>query len=488
MIGHDMHHHHHHNLSLVILSVVIAAFASYTALDLASSISMSKGKTRWLWIFSGSLAMGIGIWSMHFIGMLAFNIPGVSIFYDVPLLILSVLVSVVASALALIIITRSNTSVYTYLFGSILMGVAIAGMHYIGIASMIMPLKIEWDYNYVVLSVVVAISSSFLALLLAFNLKEDETIKGVLNRLGGGVVMGLAISSMHYIAMAAMTFIPYEMESGVQSYLLASNGLASAVILGTLCILGIALVASNIDRSLSKKNLLNETLRHAILGRDEFLNIASHELKTPLTSLKLQTQIILKNISGNELNQKKVFQMLEQSNRSIDRITRVVNDMLDISRLSTGKLHLQAEAVSMNSLILDVIERMNPIAESVGSTISFEAKEEITGQWDRFRLDQVLTNLLSNATTYAPGTRIDIKLWKEKNKAWVSVTDHGHGIAKDEFDRIFHRYERGKDTQGQRGLGIGLYIVKEMITKHNGEISVESELGKGAKFTFCLPV
>lgn len=486
MIDHGLHHHH--NGALVVLSIVIAAFASYTALDLASSISLSRGRSKWLWLMAGSLAMGIGIWSMHFIGMLAFSIPGVLIFYDVSLLILSIVVSVVASALALLIITRANASVNTYMFGSLVMGIAISGMHYIGIWSMIMPLKIVWDYAYVTLSILVAMTSSFIALLLAFNLKDDETIRGFLNRVAGGFVMGLAIASMHYTAMAAMTFIPSETPALAQENLLASNGLAAAVILGTLVILGIALIGSNIDRSLSKKNLLNETLRHAIHGRDEFLNIASHELKTPLTSLKLQTQIILKKLAGNELSTEKVSFMLEQSNRSIDRITRVVNDMLDISRLSTGKLNLQTEVFNLSHLVKDVMERMRPIAESVGSSINFEGDETLEGNWDRFRLDQVLTNLISNATAYAAGTPIQITLKKDKKFAFLTISDKGPGLAREEFERIFLRYERGKETHGQRGLGIGLYIVKEIVNMHGGDIWVDSTIGEGSTFTVTLPI
>lgn len=162
--------HHHHNTALVILSIVIAMFASYTALDLASSISLAKGKVRWLWLGAGSLAMGIGIWSMHFIGMLAMSMPGIPIAYDVPLLILSIVVAVFASALTLFLVSRNNTTVSTYIAGSLAMGAAISGMHYIGIWSMRMPAMIVWTYSYVLASIVIAIVASYVALLLAFKL------------------------------------------------------------------------------------------------------------------------------------------------------------------------------------------------------------------------------------------------------------------------------------------------------------------------------
>lgn len=490
-----MHNHfqhsllsHNHNSLLIILSVVIAAFASYTALDIANSISFSRGKIKWFWLLGGSLAMGIGIWSMHFIGMLAFSIDGVSIFYDVPLLVLSIVVAIVASAVSLIIIAHQNASVRTYFCGSLAMGAAISGMHYIGIWSMRMPLEIIWDYNYVVLSVLVAIAASFIALLLAFKLKDDDSIKGFLYRGAGSLVMGGAIASMHYIAMFAMDFVESANVDFNDELLLASNGLASAVIVSTLLILGIALVGSNIDRTLSKKNILNEALQDALKARDEFLSIASHELKTPLTSLKLQTEIILRKASSAEVVVEKLLLMLEQSHQSINRITRVVDDMLDISRLSIGKLTLQLEEFDLSQLVYDVVERMRANIESTGGSVVFVKKTMIVGHWDKFRIEQVLINLIANAIQYAPGTVIEIELYKSGGFAQLCVSDKGRGIPPEEFEKIFLRYERGRLSNDQRGLGIGLFIVKEILQMHKGDISIQSELGKGSKFTVLLPI
>lgn len=129
-------HQHHHNTSLVYLSIVIAILSSYIALDLTNALALARGRARFIWLAGGSLAMGIGIWSMHFVGMLAFSLPNMSIAYDVPLLILSIVVAVGASALTLMIVSRQEISIKTYILGSLTMGAAIAGMHYIGITSL----------------------------------------------------------------------------------------------------------------------------------------------------------------------------------------------------------------------------------------------------------------------------------------------------------------------------------------------------------------
>lgn len=479
--------HHHHNLALVVLSVVIAIFASYTALDLANSISLTKGKIRWLWLGAGSLAMGVGIWSMHFIGMLAMSVPGIPIAYDVPLLILSIIVAVFASALTLFLVSRNDTSVKTYLAGSLAMGGAIAGMHYIGIWSMRMPAMIQWNYNYVVASIFIAIAASFVALLLSFKLKDDVSIKGFLYRGAGGVLMGFAISGMHYTAMGAMTFLPTEGSPLLAEQLLATNGLAAAVIVGTLVILGIALTGSNIDRALSRRTVLNEALTSAIKSRDEFLSIASHELKTPLTSIKLQTQMIAKSLHKESLDMERLNRMLLQTDQSVNRITRLVDDMLDISRLSTGKMTLQRENFLLEDMVRDVIERLQPLLDEAGCAISLQVLQPTSGHWDRFRIEQVVTNILTNATRYSPGKPIEVVLRYENDQAVISIKDSGKGIDPLDQERIFDRFERANAAHESRAMGLGLYIVRQILKMHGGDIRVKSELSKGSEFIVYLP-
>lgn len=480
-------HEHHHDSTLVVLSVVIAIFASYTALDLASSISSGRGKVRWLWLIGGSLAMGVGIWSMHFIGMLAFSLPGINIYYDIPLVLLSILVAILASALALYLIGyKEIPGLYSYGVGSLLMGLAIAGMHYIGIWSMRMDAIIHWDYNIVALSFLVAVAASFGALFVAFRLRSDVSVQGFIFRGLGGSLMGFAIAGMHYTGMAAMHIIPTQ--EGVKhdpQLLLASHGLATAVIIGTILILSIALTGSNIDRALSKKTILNDALKEAIRARDEFMSVASHELRTPLTSIKLQNEMILRGVEHGDVGLEKIVTMLKKTDHNLNRINRLVDDMLDISRFSMGRLTFQKESFDLAQLTSEVIERLSPLAAEAGCEVIFHAPHEVVGSWDRFRVEQVITNLLTNSTKYAAGKPIKVEVTKENKFAKVSIKDQGRGIAQEDHERIFMRFERADHSQ--RGMGLGLFISKEIINMHAGQIRIKSEVGQGAEFIIELP-
>jgi NO-binding membrane sensor protein with MHYT domain/two-component sensor histidine kinase len=480
------HHQHHHDSFLVGLSILIAIFASYTALDIANSVS--RGKIRWAWLLGGSVAMGVGIWSMHFVGMLAFSLPGIDIFYDVPLLILSIVVAIIVSAFTLFLVSQSNASVKGYLLGSVTMGGAIVGMHYIGIASMRLAAKISWNYIYVILSIVIAVGASFAALFMAFRLKNDISLRGFIYRGIASVAMGLAIAGMHYTAMMAMDFTPSHETFSISEGLLATNGLAAAVIVGTLIILGIALVGSNIDRALSKKTLAADVLEDAIRVRDEFLSIASHELKTPLTSVKLQVQMLKLGLSRDVLEPARINRMLEQADKSVDRITRLVDDILDISRLSTGKLHLQLERFDLNDLLLDVIERLELLMKGAQCEVTYEKDGPVIGEWDKFRLEQVVTNLFTNAARYGKGKPVRVKLYRDQKFAYISVKDHGMGISLEDQDRIFQKFERATNSLEQRGLGLGLFITLELVKMHGGEVKVISAVHEGSEFIVGLPL
>lgn len=484
-----MHHYHHsHDGTLVILSILIAIFASYTSLDLANSVSTAKGKSRWAWLLGGSLAMGIGIWSMHFIGMLAFNVSDLQIAYDVPLLSLSIFVAVVASALALYIICFHAKSFSAFTVGGLLMGTAIAGMHYIGIWSMRMAASIEWNILYVINSLLIAYAASFAALHLAFKLREDFTLAGFLYRGGGGVIMGIAISGMHYMGMAAMTLVPDSGEGFDQSQLLATDGLAASVIVSTVIILGIALIGSNIERTLTKKTALNDALREAVELRDDFLSIASHELRTPLTSVKLQNDMILRRLRQGNFDATKLLSMLEKTGKNLGRINRLVEDMLDISRFSSGKLSLNIEEFDISSLCQEVTERLHPLLTDAGCEIRINCNEVIMGSWDRFRIEQVLTNLLTNAAKYAGGSPIDVNLTSDGTEVMMMVRDHGPGVNEQDRERIFGRFERAKVNDTITGLGLGLFITREIVSMHKGSIEVLNAEGGGAEFVVTLPL
>ncbi len=230
-----------------------------------------------------------------------------------------------------------------------------------------------------------------------------------------------------------------------------------------------------------------ERLSEAVSARDAFLSIASHELKTPLTSLKIQTQMTRRNLTTQgeivALAPPRMRPFIDQ----VDRLVHLVDDMLDISRISTGRLTIQKTDCQLSKLVREVVERMGPALAQVGCRLSLFQSDEIKGFWDPFRIEQVLTNLLTNAARYAAGAPVEVRVWRDGTMAHVSVRDHGRGIQSEDQAKIFERFARAVSASEISGMGLGLYISREILEAHGGSIRVESELGSGSTFTMSLP-
>jgi len=219
-------------------------------------------------------------------------------------------------------------------------------------------------------------------------------------------------------------------------------------------------------------------LRTALRAREEFLGIASHELKTPLTSLRLQLQMAQR---GSRLDAER---LLKQANR----LARLIDDMLDITRMDAGKLAINRAPAELSFLVDDVLERFQPQLSAVGSTVRTHVPQGIVGEWDAFRIEQVVTNLVTNAIKYAPGTPLDIRATKLDGKAILTVADQGPGVAPHNHERIFRRFERAISANEVSGLGLGLFISRSIVESHGGSIRVESGPSGGATFVVELPL
>lgn len=227
-----------------------------------------------------------------------------------------------------------------------------------------------------------------------------------------------------------------------------------------------------------------EAARHDA-ERDEFLSIASHELKTPLTAIRLHTQIIKRNLDRdpNSVSPERVARMVDQTDRNMHKMTQLVDTMLDSSRIAAGKLVLHKEPTDLTALVREVVERLRP---QLGP-VTVDASGPVEGEWDRFRLEQVLTNLLSNADRYSEGKPIEVSVRRTGRWAEVAVRDQGIGIALDKQALIFERYQRAVSTYEGSGLGLGLFIVRSVVALRGGSVRVESAPERGATFTVALP-
>ncbi len=242
-----------YNYALVALSVLIAMFASYAALDLAGRVTATGGWTRAVWLLCGAGAMGTGIWSMHYIGMLAFILP-IPVAYHWPTVLLSLFAAILASLVALGVVSRQKMGWFRALAGSVLMGAGIASMHYIGMAAMRLPAICQFNSFLVVLSVVLAVLISLAALWITFHFRDEKTGIGW-EKLAGAVVMGAAIPVMHYTGMAAASFTPSAMPTNLSHAVsisaLGTGGIAAA----TFIVLGLALLTSLVDRRFATQTL-----------------------------------------------------------------------------------------------------------------------------------------------------------------------------------------------------------------------------------------
>jgi two-component system, sensor histidine kinase and response regulator len=242
-----------YDFRLVTLSIVIAICASYAALDLAARTSAASGRIRLAWLAGGAVAMGLGIWSMHYIGMLAFSLP-VPVSYDWPTVLLSFLAAVFASAVALFVVSRQKMGWARALAGSVIMGSGISIMHYTGMAAMRLPAICSHDSVLLTLSVVSAIVISLIALWLTFRFREYEK-SSPLRKTGSAVGMGAAIPVMHYIGMAAARFTPSNIvpdtAHAVSTSILGFTGVSSV----TLLVLGVAVITSALDRRFAAQRL-----------------------------------------------------------------------------------------------------------------------------------------------------------------------------------------------------------------------------------------
>jgi PAS domain S-box-containing protein len=247
-------------------------------------------------------------------------------------------------------------------------------------------------------------------------------------------------------------------------------------------LLGFAKVTRDltVHKQADEERLRLAQAQEAIRLRDEFLVIAAHELKTPLTVLGLQLQKLQRMGAPQE--------SVGTALRSARRLGALVDTLLDVSRIATGQLKVDVQECDLAELAREVVERWRDEASRAGCQLHVDAPAPVRGRWDPLRIDQVIENLLGNAIKYAPGKPVRISVAARGDLAELCVSDDGPGIPPGAEARIFRRFERATDVRNYGGLGLGLYIVREIVEAHGGTISVDTAAGKGATFRVALPL
>lgn len=599
----------HHDLSLVVVSVVIAVLASYTTLTLAIQVTHARGRAWLAWLVGGSLAMGIGIWSMHFLGMLALHLP-VPVRHDIVYMLLSLGVAIAAAGLALVIVQRPSATRPMYFVGAMVMGGAIAGMHYLGMHGLLLPMQVSYWPPLVIFSIGIAIGASGVALRLARGFRGGGT--PWLLRAVSALIMGFAIAGMHYTAMAAVDFTPAApYHEYVARWTIDGHDLRWPVIVGSFLILGLTLVGAIAEthfqserrRAVEAEHALrvseerfraiveatqewiwemtsdgvttysnpasiavlgvppasligedhfarvydgdrdkgraclktavataspwkNQVLRwrssdgttrylesnatpildasgtvvgfrgaerdisdrkHAEAMKSDFVSFVSHQLRTPLSGVNWMLELAAETPGLSP----DAAAYVGEARESATRLIRLVNDLLDISRLESGRLAISPEVIHIGDVVEEVVAELKPLVDEkrLKLTIARYAVEPAV-HVDRQLMRQAVTNLLANAIKYTPdGGSIAISLSTRKDVVLCSFRDSGIGVPKDACSRLFEKFYRADNAVvvESEGTGLGLHLVRLVVEQFGGRVWCDPECDEGALFIVELP-
>ncbi|NKE65467.1 hybrid sensor histidine kinase/response regulator [Ramlibacter sp. RBP-2] len=229
-------------------------------------------------------------------------------------------------------------------------------------------------------------------------------------------------------------------------------------------------------------------LERAVRMRDDFMSMVSHELRTPLNTLYLQAQLRRKALEAGRFDAAALRKIVERDERQIRSMIRLIDDMLDVSRLRTGRLAVVPAPCDLAALVARVVDAFGEQASASGAPLTLQAPPQLPVQCDEFRIEQVLSNLLTNAFRYGGGKPVQVRLAQDGDRAVLAVTDHGMGIAQEHHARIFEQFERAEGAKQAPGLGLGLFIARQIVRAHGGRIELRSAPGEGSTFTIVLPL
>jgi NO-binding membrane sensor protein with MHYT domain len=472
-----------HDPYLVALSILVASFASYTALDLGGRVAAARGAARGVWLVAAAVTMGGGIWSMHFVGMLAFRMP-IPITYDIALTVLSLLLAIAVTGGGFYVISGKRPSPLRLALSGAFVGFGIIAMHYTGMAAMRGHAALSYEPLYVALSVVIAVGAATVALGLAFRTTE------LAQMLLAAVTMGLAISGMHYTAMRAASFTAHEPINGTwETASLDQTNLALAVAGTTFVILAFALIASLYEQKRSEEELRQAQAELARVNRITTMGALTaslaHEVNQPISAAVISATACLNWLAGDnpkiEEARTAVARIVTDGTRAAEIVQRV--------RMLFEKGEPRRDLLDVNEVIREMVLLLR--SEIIQHSIS--VRMDLAGDLpkvmgDRVQLQQVIMNLIGNsidATKGVDGRRdLAIRSHRANNEELqVCVSDTGVGLPSQQADQIFKAFFTTKD----HGIGMGLAISRSIVEAHNGRLWAADNPPRGATFHLVLP-
>lgn len=504
-----------YDLFLVFASFFIASLASYVFLDIAGRLKEEKALLRenvW-WLISGSIAMGFGIWAMHFTGMLALLMP-MPMDYEITLTLISIVVAILGSGAALYLLLRvKNLQPRHYVIGGISVGFAIASMHYLGMEAMKMHVSIQYIPSIFILSILIAIVASISALWLAIQSNKGSFGLNLEIKIASALIMGIAVCGMHYTGMAAavITPLPIDLMQAHSSFSISSENLSLYVIMADMLIISIMIFASTYSQLVTnpliqKLQLQNEELLAtksfletaklnadaANTAKSSFLANVSHELRTPLNAIIGYSELMLEE--AEEVAATKVVSDLHKVISSARHLLSLINDILDLSKIEANRMELYLEQVDILSFINELKVMCEPNVKKNNNQLIINVPDYIGKMHtDLTRMRQCLLNLLSNSGkfTFDGVITMNVERIVEDGQDWIqiSVTDTGIGMTEEQLSKMFQAFGQAdkSTTRKYGGTGLGLYLTQRFCQMLGGTIGVTSTLGKGSTFTLSIP-
>ena len=469
---------------LVALSILVASFASYTALDIGGRLAVTQGSTQRVWLAAAALTMGGGIWSMHFVAMLAFMLP-TPMSYDVGLTVLSLILAILIAGCGFYVISRPAVSRRRLVLSGVFMGLAIPIMHYTGMAAMRGPVELSYDPLWVALSVIIAIGAATAALWLAFRTTDSG------QKLAAAIVMGLAISGMHYTGMRAAIFTAQataETPTRARPSIITSWRWRSPV--------SCSPIWPPCSPPMSKRKRDEEALRQTradlahiqrVITMGELAASISHEVMQPLGAGVTNAEAALRWLGAQPPNLDEVREALggavKDGRRAVEIIGRI--------RTLIKKEPPRKDALEINEAIVEVIALTRGEVMKNNVSVQTQLAEGLPLiQGDRVQLQQVILNLIINAVEAMSGVSegsrgLLIGTGKDASGGvLVAVQDSGPGLNPESFEHLFDSFYTTKPG----GMGMGLSICRSIVEAHGGRIWATPNVGPGITVQFTLPI